>query len=270
MRDICNFIPPTESGGNITYYHFVYETGLKNLRQPFLHQFYRVLLVTRGKATLRCLGKDAPIEVGTLFFIFPNTPYEILTDDPFTYLYIDFDGSRVERIFSDLGIAQSASIFRNFGHLCSFWLSAVKLVNYENANTLTESVLLYSLSFISKNGQSTELKDTERFDAALEYIGNNYADPSLSINKIAGLFFYNEKYFSALFRKKTGEKFTDYLNGLRIDHAVRLIERGEGSISLLAEASGFNDPFYFSKVFKRFIGQTPTEYKKDLSKRGQS
>lgn len=270
MRDICNFIPPTESGGNITYYHFVYETGLKNLRQPFVHHFYHLVLVTKGKGIFKRKGKETPIEAGTLFFVFPNEVYEIIAEDSFTYLYIDFDGDRVLRLFDDLGISQSKCVFQNFGHLYDFWISSIKRVNHENATTLTESVLLYSLSFIGKDGQSTELKDTERFDAALEYIGNNYADPSLSINKIAGLFFYNEKYFSALFRKRTGEKFTDYLNKLRIEHALRLVQAGEGSIGVLAEASGFNDPFYFSKVFKRFIGQTPTEYKKDLSKRGQS
>ncbi len=266
MRDICNFIPATESGGNITYYHFVYETGIKTLKQPFLHRFYHLILVAKGKGIFKRRGREIPVETGTLFVVFPHQPYEIIAEEGFTFLYIDFDGSRVEKLFEQTGITESKCVFQNFGHLYDFWVSSIKRVTRENATTLTESVLLYSLSFIGKNGQSTELKDAERFEAALEYVDSNYTDPSLSIKKIAGLYFYNEKYFSALFRKKTGEKFTDYLNRLRVEHSVRLLQTGEGSISVLAESSGFNDPFYFSKVFKRFVGKTPTEYKKALLK----
>lgn len=269
MRDICNFIPPTESGGNITYYHFVYETGIKTLKQPFLHRYYHLVLVAKGKGIYKRRSREIPIEAGTLFVVFPNQPYEIIAEDGFTYLYIDFDGSRVEKLFEQIGITESKCVFQNFGNVYDFWFSAVKRVNSENATTLTESVLLYSLSFIGKNRQSTDLKETERFETALEYLEGNYTDPSLSIKKIAGLFFYNEKYFSALFRKRTGKKFTDYLNRLRVDHSLRLLRAGEGNIAVLAESSGFNDPFYFSKVFKRFIGQTPTEYKKTQLKQGQ-
>ena len=51
MKDVCQFIPVGDEG-NIVYYHFVYENGLRNLQQPFSHFHYRVILVAKGEGVL--------------------------------------------------------------------------------------------------------------------------------------------------------------------------------------------------------------------------
>jgi len=83
---------------------------------------------------------------------------------------------------------------------------------------------------------------------------------------VAGIFFYSEKYFSALFREKTGVRFTDHLGELRIRYALSLIDEGMRSVSELSAACGFINATYFSKVFKKIVGKNPASYIRERGK----
>ena len=69
-------------------------------------------------------------------------------------------------------------------------------------------------------------------------------------------------YFSKLFKEETGENFIDYLTKVRIDEAKNLLLRNkETSIKSICMDVGYSDPNYFSRIFKRCTGQTPTKYR---------
>ena len=263
MKDICNTIPPQDRAQRIEYYHFVYEANLHTLAQPFLRPHLHAYLAFKGTATFKADGVSHRITPGTLFFTFPFQSHEFVEDKDFTYLYITFGGEDALRLLRRFNIRPENAVFENFGHLIDFWMSAIRRISPENAVTLTESVLLYTLSFIHDNGAGQNRLNAPRFDSILEYIGRNFADPELSIGKIADMFFYNEKYLSSLFIKNTGVKFTDYLTKMRIDHAVDLITNDRLSVAALAAKCGFSDPMYFSKVFKKHTGYTPSKYPKN-------
>ncbi|MNC82901.1 HTH-type transcriptional activator Btr [compost metagenome] len=69
-----------------------------------------------------------------------------------------------------------------------------------------------------------------------------------------------------MFKKETGEKFTNYVLTYRIQKALELLEQdGNYTVSLLAEYTGFGSNWpYFSKVFKKYTGFSPSEYKKAI------
>jgi two-component system response regulator YesN len=62
-----------------------------------------------------------------------------------------------------------------------------------------------------------------------------------------------------MFKKQMRLGFNQYVNHLRISYALRLIENGCDSVREIASESGFADPLYFSKVFKKNVGVTPTD-----------
>lgn len=68
-------------------------------------------------------------------------------------------------------------------------------------------------------------------------------------------------YLSKLFHKHTGMNFTEYLTQRRIAQAKRLLENGEMNIKEIAYAAGFNSQSYFSKIFKKYVGTAPSDYK---------
>ena len=85
----------------------------------------------------------------------------------------------------------------------------------------------------------------------------------MQTNTHVGQRLYNKKYLSALFVKNKNVKFKEYLNSLRINRALELIGDPDLSVSEISEKCGFSDPYYFSKVFKKITGLTPTEYRKN-------
>lgn len=259
MEDICNFLPKKSGSGDIEFYHFVYESNFKKLRQPFFSTKYGAYLVFKGYGVLKTKSKEYPLNPGTMFFTFPGIAFELNGNTSFTYLYITFDGDGAKPLLDGFGISAENCIFEGMEQLSSFWMTSIRRVNSVNAITLTESVLLYSLSFMGNSEKAAP--PSKRFDNILIYINENFSDPTLSVKKVADLFFYSEKYLSSLFVKNTGVKFTEYLNDLRVSHATTLSDK-KLSISEISAKCGFSDPLYFSKVFKKITGKSPSEYTK--------
>ena len=97
----------------------------------------------------------------------------------------------------------------------------------------------------------------------LEQIGN----PELSLHGVArDVLFMNPDYLGKLFKKETGEKFSHYVTRLRMEKAIEMIEQADDvKVYELAERLGFGDnPQYFSQVFKKHTGCSPSDYKKTL------
>lgn len=86
----------------------------------------------------------------------------------------------------------------------------------------------------------------------------------LSLNKQAKLLDVNPGYLSSLFKKETGHTLTEYVTGKRIEHAVFLLNTTKMQIQTIAQYCGIPDICYFTKIFKKVIGKTPTEYRKML------
>ena len=104
----------------------------------------------------------------------------------------------------------------------------------------------------------------ELIHSVMEYVKANLSNSELSLKKIAGNHVYlNADYLSRLFVQTTGEKFSHYLNRTRVEAAKRMLLEGEEKISLVAEQVGCgHNPRYFSQVFKKYAGTTPSDFAK--------
>lgn len=103
-------------------------------------------------------------------------------------------------------------------------------------------------------------KGNEIIKKAIRYIAQNYAC-NLTLDIVANHVHLNPAYFSSLFKQATGSSFKEYLNMVRIEESKRLLINTEYSIIDIALATGFDDQSYFSKVFKKYTGLTPKQYR---------
>lgn len=264
-NSICRFVPAKNYTGNIKTVHFVYETDFPSMAQPFIRPIYYVHLVTGGQAVLKLNGTTHPLRRGCLFFFFPGVPYEIEGDGAFRYIYISFMGSCVPTLLENLHITMERPVYEALGFLIEFWQTSIARINALNANILAESVLLHTLSYISDDGSAPPLKnDSEKlFELIVDYVDSHYRDADITLKKVADVFNYTEKYLSHLFKKNMSIGFNSYVNNLRIQHAYELIAQRETSVARIAARCGYVDPLYFSKVFKKQTGASPTEYIKN-------
>ena len=100
------------------------------------------------------------------------------------------------------------------------------------------------------------------FMQLLSYI-NTHFQKDLSLYGLAETFHLNPTYCSELFRKTTGKTYSEYVSELRINYACRLMEYTSMSIEQIAYKTGFNDYYYFCKVFKKITGKPPLKYRKE-------
>lgn len=95
---------------------------------------------------------------------------------------------------------------------------------------------------------------------AVRCIKENY-QTQLTLEKAAGRMMLNPTYFSTLFKQATGSSFKDYLNYIRIEESKKLLTNTGDSILDIALAVGFENQSYFTKVFKKYTGMTPKQYR---------
>lgn len=96
---------------------------------------------------------------------------------------------------------------------------------------------------------------------AIEYVKEHYADQDLSIETICGYLNVSAAYFSTVFKKETGKTFVNYLTDYRMEEAVELLLTQNEKTYVIAEKVGYSDPNYFSYVFKKQFGMSPSKYK---------
>ena len=94
-----------------------------------------------------------------------------------------------------------------------------------------------------------------------EYIERNFAQKKLSVGEICRDLFISPSYLSRLLKQHLGKTFVETLTDFRVEKAKQLISNSDMNIYAVADAVGFSDPHYFSTVFKKVAGATPSEYR---------
>ena len=95
---------------------------------------------------------------------------------------------------------------------------------------------------------------------AIEYIKKHYTMP-ITLNELAEHTYVSTYYLSRMFKKELGKNFVEYLNEIRIEKAKELLKDTQYKTYEIAEIVGIQDPHYFSKIFKKYVNMTPTEFK---------
>ena len=96
-----------------------------------------------------------------------------------------------------------------------------------------------------------------------QLIQEHYQESTFGLAEVARILGVSNSYLSRLYKKRTGENFVDRLLNVRMDHAKFLLETTRKSVAAIAEASGFAEGAYFAQVFKRYMGETPSQYREN-------
>ena len=96
----------------------------------------------------------------------------------------------------------------------------------------------------------------------MNYVNLNVAEP-LTLKSQAAMCFISPSYLSALFKQETGSTLIDYINTQRVNRAAQLLVQNNHTIAAVAEEVGILDVNYFTKIFKKTLGVTPTRYRRE-------
>lgn len=93
-----------------------------------------------------------------------------------------------------------------------------------------------------------------------KYIKENFAQ-NITIKELADEVYLSHTYLSYLFKQKTGNTINDYITSVRMEHAKKLLKNRKNSMTDIAHAVGYQEASYFTKVFKKYTGKMPSEYR---------
>jgi len=133
---------------------------------------------------------------------------------------------------------------------------------------LAELIIRISSEFADLNfGKSVSSypKSFVKCQALLDYLNNEY-HKKIDSHDIQERFESNYAYLNRVFKKLTGHTIRDYLNMVRIKKAIELIENTDMNFSEIGYLVGIEDPYYFSKIFKKYTGFSPKHYNSNKSK----
>ncbi len=192
----------------------------------------------------------------------------------------------VEEFFKDLGSsAMKSSIFRQYivmdAYFCVVdFLESLQCQRGEIEAPDAQSAVLqsqenamqYIVEIMEKAIEFREKTASNRYgdvvDEVMRYIEENYAEEELSLNLLASHVNFSPNHLSMIFSQQTGQTFIKYLTDFRMSKAKELLRCTGKRSSVIATEVGYKDSHYFSYLFKKTQGMTPTQYRGGKSGEG--
>ncbi len=250
----------------------VYRTGYEKCCPdhqwgPGVRDHYLVHYVSSGEGTYCCGGQTYVLHEGDLFTIFPAqvVEYHAAEKTPWEYYWVGFNGADAHRMVSMAGFSPDSPV----QHAADPAIREALLRIYRaSGNTPSADVAmagylqLFLAQLIRCNGDAAGSAGRGGYLAqALRYIQHNYGG-DISVSDIADFVGVSRSQLYRAFQTEFQMSPHAYLQNYRISEACTLLRRGTLTVAQVAGSVGFNDPLYFSRVFRHQKGCTPTAYQK--------
>jgi AraC family transcriptional regulator, arabinose operon regulatory protein len=225
----------------------------------------------RGGGWCEIAGRRREVDEDELLVIPPATPhvYGAAKKLPWTIHWFHAVGSNVPYYLEKLEVTELKPVVRLGGDVQLFSLFEDVLEGLEHGSTLTHlTYAAHSLSHLM--GVILRHKDEywrgesdvkERIAKSVEFMKDHLREP-LRIATLAAVVNLSRSHYTEIFHRVTGYAPLMYLNHLRMQCAVQLLNSSNLSIKAISEHLGFSDQFYFSRAFTKLHGHSPSEHRK--------
>lgn len=241
--------------------------NFKKSQNSLLSETYTIYYVTGGRGLVTVNGIGFFVSEGQSFISFPFSQLRLEQEgeDEFEYKWVEFRGLDAAWLVSRTSLSKKKPVVgkmpvENFGRFFEFGKNDSKAVYAQcRSGGRLITLLSYYLEYFP-------CKNTEIVNYAISarnYIEKNYRNPEFSVRMVANHIKIDRTYLYRLFKEETGISIIDYINNFRISKAEALLVNEDISIKDVAYSVGFADQMYFSKVFKKIKGQTPTEFRRE-------
>ena len=225
-----------------------------------IRKFDAIILFTEGEIKYHFSHRDVVAKKGDILFLPGNLPYsgEKHTDSV-SYFVIDFlcsDDSDFEKLGAPctIGTEDFNSLLSRFSNINHIYNSHLL-----NASLKIKSFIYYLLSENCK--QEDDTKISAHISNILDYISKNATNCKLSLKKICNDNYTSESQLRRYIHKYTGLSPNAYITALRINKAKDELSNTDKSIKTISLECGFESPYYFSKVFSKKVGISPSKYR---------
>jgi AraC family transcriptional regulator, arabinose operon regulatory protein len=264
---VCELLFPTHVGGfNQAKYHFV--------ERRYGTAQYVLIVCLAGVGTCRVGSRTWRLEKGHGILLPPEVyhRYEADQEQPWTIFWVHFIGSAAPAFQSALGVSISEP---------RFWIGDLAIMTdafeetyryvlsgYTDRDLLgLATSLAHLLGLCRIHQKSPDLRRRiaeDRVLRSIRYMRENVARP-ITLKDCARSAGWSEAHFSLVFRRQTKLSPIRFLTRLKLDRACELLKTTDLSMQEIAMGIGFDDQFYFSRLFHRHLRMAPTAYRREFS-----
>lgn len=242
---------------------------------PFVRNHYLFHYVLSGHGQLDAADQHGtvryyPLNPGQGFLIFPGqiTTYSAREDDPWKYVWLEFDGLRVAEYVDQAGLTPDQPIYCPLtpeqGRSVGDTMLYIADHSCESALHLVGQLCLFLDGLIQTSSSRRELRGGQLKDfyiqEAVNFMERNY-HRDLTVEEIAQVCGLNRSYFSKIFKQNMGCPPQEFLIRLRLSKAADLMKGTSGSIGDIAAQCGYPNQLHFSRAFRKRYGLSPREWR---------
>ena len=243
---------------------------------PHVHDFVELIFCTGGRGHTTIYNQNYEIGPGDLIVHNPNTPHHESSnpDSPLEFFFVGLTDFQIKGMPENMLMAEGhCPVQKTEGYKYQFDIFFVELIKEtlyrkEHFQMISEAIcaciLALSLRVIEGAPTSTETISPHCIRIK-EYIDKNFTS-DMNLSQLSSAVYISQTYISHIFKAEMGVSPIQYLINKRIAHAKRLLSTNDMPIAQIATECGYDDPVYFSQVFKRITGYSPKEYRKIYQK----
>lgn len=231
---------------------------------------YQLLYIVSGKGHFYFHGEDRIVYAGRMVLIQPRQEqrYEYFGEDKPEVYWVHFTGSDVKNILRSYNIPMDDPIFYSGASSTYSYLFKEMIHELQNCKTGYEDLLTMYLRQIFLLVQRTRQEERptvstyiqEEMEFARRYFNEHYNEP-ISIQEYAESRNMSVCYFQRNFKQIVKHTPMQYLLTIRVNNAASLLETTDYSMAEIAAIVGYEDPLYFSRLFRKIKGVSPRDYR---------
>lgn len=252
-----------------------HEPGLL-IRRPEGRRDYQLLYIWRGQGKYLLSGRERLLPAGTVILYAPGVPqiYSYRPEYRCQVGWIHFTGTLAEPLLQRSGLLDAP--VAQVGELPEINRLLLRIVRelQRQETQYEDQVTAYFIELVTRIGRRlTQLSDASGYERAqrirevMEYLHTHY-DQALSVDFCAQLCALSRHHFIHVFREFTGLSPYAYLTDVRLSEAAHLLGTTELPVADVARRCGYEDPLYFSRLFKKKYELSPSAFRRQSDEKG--
>ena len=233
---------------------------------PGVRDHYLLHYIVSGRGSYEAEGRPFTLAAGEAFLAWPDTPiyYRADEDEPWEYYWVGFSGPSAGLLLAQTPFTRRAPVLRPAAgeQLRRALLDIYKARGGDYPSAVRMAGYLQAALGLLMESETKRGRDTLSVYAqqGAAFIQQNYSR-AIGVEETARQAGVSRSYLYRAFQEAFGCSPNEYLTRYRLQRAAQLLRHSALPVAAVATSVGFEDPYYFSRAFRREMGMSPTEYR---------